>query len=120
VAITSWLRPPLTRGRVLTALGIAITADLVQLFLGPLGWLYIDEAIDVGVMVAQSLIVGFHPLFLPTFIVEIVPAIDMLPTWTACTMAVIALRRRAASQEATPSDHRRLEAASDNSLAHRG
>ena len=38
---------------------------------------------------------GFHWLLLPTFVVELFPAVDMLPTWTACVIAVIALRKRA-------------------------
>jgi hypothetical protein len=116
----SRLRPALTRARIVAALCIAVAADIVQLVLGPLGWIYVDEAIDLGVMIAESLLVGFHPLLLPTFVVEVIPVIDMLPTWTACTMAVIALRRRAARADQTPIRHdRELVARSDDPLAHR-
>jgi hypothetical protein len=31
---------------------------------------------------------------LPTFVVELVPVLEDLPTWTACVAAVIALRKR--------------------------
>jgi hypothetical protein len=41
-----------------------------------------------------TLALGFHPLFLPTFVAEFIPAVDMLPTWTACTFIVIGLRRK--------------------------
>jgi hypothetical protein len=38
--------------------------------------------------------VGFHWLLLPTFAMEFVPLLDELPTWTACVIAVIVLRKR--------------------------
>jgi len=48
-------------------------------------------------VVAMSLtwgILGFHPLLLPTFVLEFVPVVDMLPTWTACVAYVIWRRKR--------------------------
>ena len=45
-------------------------------------------------------ILGFHPLLLPTFIIELLPVADILPTWTGCVALVIALRRR--QQISTP------------------
>jgi len=45
-------------------------------------------------MILLSWVIGFHVLFLPTFVVELIPLVEDLPTWTACTAAVIALRRR--------------------------
>jgi hypothetical protein len=39
-------------------------------------------------------VLGFHPVLLPTFLVELLPVADMLPTWTASVALVIALRRR--------------------------
>lgn len=35
----------------------------------------------------------FHPLLLPTFVIEFLPVAGMLPTWTACVAAIVALRR---------------------------
>jgi len=87
-------RPPLTRRRMIVALAIAVGADGLQLLLGPLGWAFIDQAIDVIAMLLTIWILGFHVLLLPTFAVELVPLVDELPTWTACTAAVIALRKR--------------------------
>ncbi len=46
-------------------------------------------------MVLTMWALGFHWLLLPTFALELVPALDDLPTWTACVIAVIALRKRA-------------------------
>ena len=92
--------PPLTRARIIIALAVAVIADGLQFLLGPFGWAFVDKAIDVLAMGLTSWAVGFHWLFLPTFIVEFIPLTDMLPTWTACTIAVMALRKR--EQRAIP------------------
>jgi hypothetical protein len=86
--------PALSRSRMVLALGIAVAADGLQLLLGPLGWVLIDQAIDLVAMLLLSWVIGFHVLFLPTFVVELIPVLEDLPTWTACTAAVIALRQR--------------------------
>ena len=86
--------PTLTRARMIGALAVAVAADGLQLLLGPFGWEGLDQAIDFVAMVAVSRIIGFHILLLPTFVVELVPLVEDLPTWTACTAAVIALRKR--------------------------
>lgn len=86
--------PVLTRGRVAAAYGVAVASDVFQLLLGPVGWAGVDEAIDIGAMAATSWLIGFHPLLLPTFVVELLPLADMLPTWTGCVALVVALRKR--------------------------
>jgi hypothetical protein len=86
--------PVLTRRRILLACCVALMADGIQIFLGPVGWAGIDEVLDIIVMSLLSLTIGFHPLFLPTFVAEFIPGVDMLPTWTACTFMVIGLRRK--------------------------
>ena len=92
------LMPPvLTRRRIWIAYCTALAADGLQLLLSPFGWAGPDEAIDVVTMVVLSMTLGFHPLFLPTFVVEFIPIADMLPTWTACTFLVVGLRRRQAA-----------------------
>jgi hypothetical protein len=92
--------PNLTRVRIVLALVVAVVADGVQLLLGPVGWVFGDQAVDVVAMVLTSWVIGFHWLLLPTFAVEFVPLLDELPTWTACVIAVIALRKR--EQRAIP------------------
>jgi hypothetical protein len=93
--LSQWLAPPeLTRGRMWFAFAVAACTDLVQLSLGPLGWLAVDQLLDVVAMVLVSRAIGFHMLLLPTFVVELLPVSDMLPTWTGCTAAVIMLRRK--------------------------
>lgn len=98
----SWMfrAPKLTRTRIILALAVAVTADGLQFFLGPLGWVLVDQAIDVVALLLTAWAVGFHLLLLPTFVVELFPVADMLPTWTACVIAVIALRKR--EQRAVP------------------
>jgi hypothetical protein len=99
--ITKLLRPPaLTRARMAFALAVAMIADGFQMLLGPMGWFIFDEIVDVAAMVLICPAIGFHFLLLPTFVVELFPIVDMLPTWTGCVAAVIALRKR--SQPAAP------------------
>jgi hypothetical protein len=86
--------PPLTRQRMFLALAVAVAADGLQILLLPLAWTFAESAIDVVAMVLTVRILGFHLLLLPTFVVELIPVVDMLPTWTACVAAVIALRKR--------------------------
>lgn len=86
--------PRLSRTRIVLALSVAIVADAMQLLLGPLGWAFADEIIDLVAMIAVSGLIGFHILFLPTFAVEFIPVADMLPTWTGCVAVVAAMRRR--------------------------
>jgi hypothetical protein len=90
--------PVLTRGRIWFAYAVAVATDTVQLLLGPLGWAFVDEGLDVIAMILTTRALGFHMLLLPTFVVEFIPIVDMLPTWTACTAAVILLRKRAQAQ----------------------
>jgi hypothetical protein len=90
----------LTRLRIGLAFLVAIIADGLQLLLGPLGWAFFDEIIDLVTMILVTVLLGFHVLFLPTFVAEIIPVIDMLPTWTGCVALVVTLRRK--QQAANP------------------
>jgi len=85
--------PTLTRGRVTAAYSAAVLVDGVQLLSGPLGWAGLDEALDVGAAILMWRLLGFHPLLLPTFVVEFLPVADLLPTWTGCVALVVALRK---------------------------
>ncbi len=88
------LAPKLTRKRIVLALSVALIADGLQMLLGPLGWAGLDQAIDFLAMLLVSWMIGFHILLLPTFVAELIPLVDDLPTWTACAFAVIVLRKR--------------------------
>src|SRR6478672_1541003 len=86
--------PILTRERVRLAYAVAIITDILQLVLGPVGWAFADEVLDLIAMIVISRLIGFHPLLLPTFILEFLPIADMLPTWTGCVAIVVAIRKR--------------------------
>src|SRR5215471_7987384 len=84
----------LTSSAVRMAYAVAVTTDLMQLLMGPFGWVGADELLDLGAAYLISRLVGFHPLLLPTFVLEFVPFTDMLPTWTGCVALVVKARRR--------------------------
>ena len=72
--------------RVLAARIIAVVADAVQLGLLPLfaggAVTGFDAALDVVVGAAMVALLGWHWAFLPAFAVELLPAVDLAPTWT--------------------------------------
>jgi hypothetical protein len=84
----------LTRSGIRSAYAIAIATDLVQLALGPFGWAGTDEVLDVVAMMLTTRLIGFHPLLLPTFALELVPVIDLMPTWTGCVAVVVAIKKK--------------------------
>lgn len=93
--------PILTRGRITAAYVAAVVTDGLQLLAGPFGWLAFDQALDVVAAVLMWRLLGFHPLLLPTFVIEFLPVADLLPTWTGCVALVVALRKR--QQRTAPS-----------------
>ncbi len=89
--------------RVLAARVIAVLADAIQLGLMPLfaggapeGF---DAVLDLGVGAAMVALLGWHWAFLPAFALELVPAVDLAPTWT---IAVFLATRRLGRPEAEP------------------
>jgi len=96
--------PRLTATRVTLALAVALAADAVQVLLLPLGpvGFVTDEVIDVIAMVITCWLLGFHVLLLPTFVIEFIPGVGVLPTWSACVIAVVAMRRAAQKSQPAP------------------
>lgn len=96
--------PKLTNRRIWCAFVVAVLTDgsqfLFGMVLGPLGWTFMDDTLDVVAMILTSWALGFHLLLLPTFIIKFIPVADMAPFWTACVAAVVAIRKR----EQRPSD----------------
>ena len=84
----------LTQNRVRLAFVAAIVTDILQLGLGPFGWAFADEILDIVAAGVTWKLIGFHPLLLPTFVLEAVPVADLLPTWTGCVALVVAMRRK--------------------------
>jgi hypothetical protein len=91
--------PPLTRQRIVASLAVAAATDAVQLLLGPFGITFADEVLDVIAMIVTWRLLGFHALLLPTFVLEVLPIVDILPTWTGCVGIVVAMRKRQQAEQ---------------------
>jgi hypothetical protein len=85
----------LSRWRIRAALALAVLADALQLGLIPVfaeGFLSpANDGLDLGVAVAMFVLLGWHWALLPSLVAEMIPAVNLFPTWTA---AVIFVTRR--------------------------
>jgi len=74
------------RSRVWVARALAIAADALQIVFLPLfgeGFASpVNDALDVLVGLTLVWLVGWHWAFLPSFAVELVPGLDIFPSWT--------------------------------------
>jgi hypothetical protein len=74
---------------------LAMAADTLQIFVFPLfaeGALSpADDVLDLAVAAALVRLLGWHWEFLPAFVAELVPGIDLVPFWT---LAVISVYRK--------------------------
>ena len=93
----------MSRDRVLAARIIAVVADAVQFGLMPLfaggAPEVFDAVLDAAVAAAMVALLGWHWAFLPAFAVELLPGIDLAPTWT---IAVFFVTRNAGPSGAPP------------------
>lgn len=87
-------QPPLTPSHIRTAYAVAVATDALQLMLGPFGWAFADEILDIVAALVMWRLLGFHLLLLPTFVIEFLPVTDLLPTWTGCVALVVASRKQ--------------------------
>jgi hypothetical protein len=99
-------------GRIRAARILAILADATQVGLFPLfaggaasPW---NDALDLAVAVALTALVGWHWAFLPSFLAELVPGLDLVPTWTAAVF--FATRAGAATPPAPARPSRVIDA----------
>ena len=90
-------RPPLSRRRVRLAFALAIVADGLQFVLLPLTLAGaaspVEDALDLIVGVLMIALLGWHPAFLPSFVVKLIPFVDLAPTWTLAAWLVTRRRR---------------------------
>src|SRR6202795_4492422 len=74
------------RSRFRAAMVLAMVADAVQIAVFPLfaeGALSpLDDILDFVVAFALLRLIGWHWEFLPSFIAELVPGVDLVPFWT--------------------------------------
>lgn len=81
---------PAHASRVRAARLLAIAADVLQIAVFPLFAPGIaspvNDALDVAVAGVLTWLVGWHWSFLPSFAAELVPGLDLIPTWTAAVL----------------------------------
>jgi hypothetical protein len=86
-----------------SALTIAVLADALQIGLFPVfgeGVLSpLNDMLDVAVAWLLTRLLGWHWAFVPSFIAELVPGIDLVPTWT---LAVLMVTRQVVAPTAEP------------------
>ncbi|OGF13172.1 MAG: hypothetical protein A2W00_13935 [Candidatus Eisenbacteria bacterium RBG_16_71_46] len=84
--------PPRTRQRIRLARWIAVAADVLQIGLMPVfvagGFSWVNDALDVAVAATMVILLGWHVAFLPTLVAELIPFVDLFPTWTVAVFAV--------------------------------
>lgn len=87
--------------KVRSAWAVAIAADAIQIVILPLfafgGVSPADTVVDIATAGILSSLLGWHWALLPTLIAELIPGLDLFPTWTAAVGYVTWQRRR--SQE---------------------
>jgi hypothetical protein len=43
----------------------------------------VNDALDLAVGLVLTLLLGWHIAFLPALVSELIPGVDLVPTWTA-------------------------------------
>lgn len=65
---------------------LAVAADFVQWVAFPFFFQGaaspFNDALDVGIGLTMIFLCGFHWAFLPTFLAELIPGVNLVPTWT--------------------------------------
>src|SRR6266478_5782689 len=89
------LMDPSRKRRILAARLIALFADLLQIVLLPIfapgAASPFNDALDVAVAGLLVWLVGWNWAFVPSLAAELVPGLDLFPTWT---MAVLFVTRQ--------------------------
>src|ERR1051326_3910684 len=82
---------------------VAIIADAIQIAGFPLffpgGFSPAEVALDVVTAALLAKVLGWHWAFLPTFAAELVPGLDLFPTWTAAVFFVTRTQVRTVEPE---------------------
>jgi hypothetical protein len=84
-----------------------VTADVVQIGLAPLfvegGLSVFDALLDVVMAGILTRLVGWHWAFLPAFLAELTPGLDLVPSWTLAVF--LATRGRTAPEVSRRDEH---------------
>jgi hypothetical protein len=103
-------KPELTRKRIIIAYAVAVVADLIEFPISAAGLSVIGVGVgefaalvvDVVVFGVMTKLLGFHWMFLPSFCIEVIPGVDMLPTWVGCVFFVVRQRKKTQNVNTTP------------------
>jgi hypothetical protein len=100
--------------RFRTAMILAVVADALQIVVFPTfvqGALSpADDILDLGIAAAMINLLGWHWEFMPTFLVKLVPGVDLVPFWTMAVANVYRKSKRiAVTAEESQSEHPKLE-----------
>ncbi len=89
--------------RLRAAMILAIVADVLQLAVFPLfvegAMSPVDDLLDLGVAGVLAYLLGWHWEFLPSFLVKLVPGVDMAPLWTLAVANVYRRSKQIAAAE---------------------
>src|SRR6266513_256919 len=84
--------------RFVAAMVLAILADALQIVVFPLfveGALSpVDDILDFGIAAVLVRLLGWHWEFLPAFLAELVPGVDLVPFWTIAVINIYRKRKQ--------------------------
>ncbi|MBP7825221.1 MAG: hypothetical protein KA236_01510 [Verrucomicrobia bacterium] len=102
---------PVSLTRVRAAYAVAICTDVIQIVLFPLFWegglSPLEIALDLVACSVITALVGWHIAFIPTFLIELVPGVDLAPTWTIAVIIATRGRQMSAPESAFSPDEPR-------------
>lgn len=79
---------------------LAIIADALQIIVFPMfvegAMSPADDVLDFGVAALLIRLLGWHWEFLPSFLVKLVPGVDLVPFWTIAVASVYRKSKRIA------------------------
>src|SRR6516162_15382 len=88
------------------AWAIALAADALQIAVFPMfaegGLSPADSLLDLLVAALLIRLLGWHWAFLPTLAAELIPGVDLFPTWTAAVYFVTRQQVRSGEPEILP------------------
>lgn len=94
------------RSTLAAAYAAGICADLMQLCIIPLlpdGFLNpLNDVSDAIACIILTRLIGFHFAFLPSFLIKLIPVVEIAPTWTLAV--IIATRNLRAPVVDVPSE----------------
>ena len=86
--------------RFQAAMVLAIIADALQIIVFPMfvegAMSPADDVLDFGVAALLIRLLGWHWEFLPSFLVKLVPGVDLVPFWTIAVASVYRKSKRIA------------------------